>query len=175
MAELESSNFELRIEPIELAKFLNETKSLMTTPALEKGLELHAQFTSNNLLVQTDRIRLQHVILSLLSNAIKFTDKGRILIGYKAIYFKHSLGVEIVIQDTGRGMSEEFQRHVFKEFAREEVQNQPDDERETSGTGLGLVIVKRIVEKLGGELSFESRQNEGSAFYIRLPLRTRPN
>ena len=64
-------------------------------------------------------------------------------------------------------MSEEFQQVLFREFSREEEESKKDPQ----GTGLGLVIVKRMVEKLGSELAFESRNNEGSRFHIRLPLR----
>lgn len=100
-------------------------------------------------------------------NAIKFTDNGEIVIGYKAIYFKRRLGIEIFVRDTGRGMSEEFQQRMFEEFAREH----PDSESDPQDTGLGMVIVKRMVEKLGDEVQFDSRRKKGSEFFIRLPLR----
>ncbi|MCH7815798.1 MAG: hypothetical protein IIC60_04430, partial [Proteobacteria bacterium] len=103
---------------------------------------------------------------NLITNSIKFTDHGKILLGYKAVYFSRRLGIEIFLQDTGRGMSEEFQKRLFQEFSREEV-----SEKEPEGTGLGLVIVKRMIEKLGGEITFESQKDVGSQFFIRLPLR----
>jgi signal transduction histidine kinase len=117
--------------------------------------------------VQTDQARLQHILMNTITNAIKFTDSGEIVIGYKAIYFKRRLGIEIFIRDTGRGMSEEFQQRMFEEFARE----RPDSESDPQGTGLGMVIVKRMVEKLGGEVQFDSARNKGSEFFFRLPLR----
>jgi signal transduction histidine kinase len=64
-------------------------------------------------------------------------------------------------------MSEEFQQVLFSEFSREDE----NSEKDPQGTGLGLVIVKRMVEKLGGKITFESQQNAGSRFHIRLPLR----
>jgi signal transduction histidine kinase len=106
-------------------------------------------------------------LINIITNATKFTDKGSILLAYKTIYFQRRLGIKISIEDTGRGMSEEFQQVLFHEFSREDGDNVKDPQ----GTGLGLVIVKRVVEKLGGEVTFESRQNEGSRFHIRLPLR----
>lgn len=135
--------------------------------ALEKGLEITTQFASPNLLVQTDKSRLQHALLNLMTNAIKYTDKGTIRIGHKAVYFRHRLGIEIFIQDTGRGMSQDFQKRLFQEFSREEDVS----EKAPEGTELGLVIVKRMIEKLGGEIDFQSTKGEGRAFYIRLPLR----
>lgn len=167
MAELESESFEPEFELVEMSHFLNEVKDMMLPSALEKGLDLSTDFASANLLVQTDKSRLQHALVNLITNAIKFTDKGNILIGYKAVYFKRRLGIEIFIRDTGRGMSEEFQKRMFQEFAKED----PGSEKDPQGTGLGLVIVQRMLEKLGGEISFESAKDQGSEFFIRLPLR----
>ena len=106
-------------------------------------------------------------MISIITNAIKFTEKGSILLAYRAIYFQSRLGIEISIEDTGRGMSEEFQQVLFREFSRKEEESEKDPQ----GTGLGLVIVKRMVEKLGGEITFESQRDAGSRFHIRLPLR----
>lgn len=166
MAELESDSFEAEFELVEMTHFLNEIKNTMSPSIMEKGLQLETEFASANLLVQTDKSRLQHTLINLITNAIKFTEKGSILLSYKAIYFHRRLGIEISIEDTGRGMSEEFQQVLFREFAREE-----DSEIDPQGTGLGLVIVKRMVEKLGGEITFTSQENAGSQFHIRLPLR----
>ena len=115
-----------------------------------------------NLLVQSDRLRLQHILINIITNATKFTEKGSILLAYKAIYFQRRLGIEISIEDTGRGMSEEFQQVLFREFSREEEESEKDPQ----GTGLGLVIVKRMVEKLDGEITFESQEYAGSRFHI---------
>jgi len=167
MAELESDSFEAEFELVEMSRFLGEIKNTMSPSIMEKGLQLETEFASANLLVQTDKSRLQHILINIITNAIKFTEKGSILLAYKAIYFQRRLGIEISIEDTGRGMSEEFQKILFREFSREEE----DSEKDPQGTGLGLVIVKRMVEKLGGEITFESQQNAGSRFHIRLPLR----
>ncbi len=167
MAELESESFEPEFELVEMSHFLNEVKDMMLPSAMEKELALSTDFASANLLVQTDKSRLQHALVNLITNAIKYTDKGEIVLGYKAVYFKRRLGIEIFIRDTGRGMSEEFQTRMFQEFAKED----PGSEKDPQGTGLGLVIVKRMIEKLGGEISFESEKDSGSEFFIRLPLR----
>lgn len=167
MAELESDSFEPKFELVEMSQFLGEIKNTMSPSIMEKGLQLETEFASANLLVQTDRSRLQHVLINLITNAIKFTEKGSILLAYKAAFFQRRLGIEISIEDTGRGMSEEFQQILFREFSREEK----NSEKDPQGTGLGLVIVKRMIEKLGGEITFESQQNKGSRFQIRLPLR----
>lgn len=167
MAELESDSFEPEFELVEISHFLDEVRDMILPSAMEKGLEITTQFASANLLVQTDKSRLQHALLNLLTNAIKYTEKGSIRVGHKAVYFRRRLGIEIFIQDTGRGMSPEFQQRLFQEFSREEDVS----EKAPEGTGLGLVIVKRMIEKLGGEIDFQSTKGEGSSFYIRLPMR----
>jgi signal transduction histidine kinase len=167
MAELESDSFEPEFELVEMSHFLGEIKNTMSPSVMEKGLQLETEFASANLLVQTDKSRLQHILINIITNAIKFAEKGSILLSYKAVYFQRRLGIEITIEDTGRGMSEEFQQVLFREFSREEE----DSEKDPQGTGLGLVIVKRMLEKLGGEITFESQKNAGSRFHIRLPLR----
>ena len=167
MAELESDSFEPEFELVEMSQFLGGIRNTMSPSIMEKGLQLETEFASANLLVQTDKSRLQHILISIITNAIKFTEKGSILLAYRAIYFQSRLGIEISIEDTGRGMSEEFQQVLFREFSREEEESEKDPQ----GTGLGLVIVKRIVEKLGSEITFESQRDAGSRFHIRLPLR----
>jgi len=167
MAELESDSFEPEFELVEVSQFLDEIRNTMSPSIMEKGLQLETNFASANLFVQTDRSRLQHILINIITNAIKFTEKGSILLAYKAIYFRRRLGIEISIEDTGCGMSEEFQQILFHEFSREE----DDTQKDPQGTGLGLVIVKRMLERLGGEITFESQQNAGSRFNIRLPLR----
>lgn len=167
MAEIESDNFEPEFELVEITQLLDESKELMVPSALEKGLRMDTDFSSANLLVQTDKSRLQHVLINLLTNAIKFTEKGKIVIGYKAVYFQRKLGIEIFVRDTGIGMSEDFKQKIFQEFAHEDDYS----EKNPTHTGLGMVIVKRIIEKLGGEISFESTKGKGSEFFVRLPLK----
>jgi signal transduction histidine kinase len=167
MSEIESDNFEPEFELVEITALLNEAKEMMMPAALEKGLSFDTDFSSANLLVQTDKARLQHVLLNLLTNAIKFTNKGKIEIGYKAVYYQRKLGIEIFVSDTGIGMSSEFKQNIFQEFAHEDGFS----EINPTSTGLGMVIVKRIVEKLGGEITFESVKDNGSEFFVRLPLR----
>lgn len=167
MAEIESDSFEPRFELVDITQFLNDIKEVMTPALSEKSLALDTQYSSANLLLQTDKSRLHHVLINLLTNAIKFTDEGSIALGYKAIYFKRKLGIEIFIRDTGKGMSEDFKARMFQEFSHAEDYT----ESNPTNTGLGMVIVKRIVERLGGEIEFESTQDSGSEFFIRLPLR----
>jgi signal transduction histidine kinase len=167
MAEIDSDSFEPQFELVEITQFLSDIKEVMTPAISEKSLALLTQFSSANLLVQTDKSRLHHVLINLLTNAIKFTDEGSITLGYKAIYFKRKLGIEIFVRDTGKGMSDDFKARMFQEFSHAEDYT----ESNPTNTGLGMVIVKRIIEKLGGEIQFESTRDLGSEFFIHLPLR----
>ena len=156
MAELESDSFELQLELVEMTRFLTQIRDMMNRQAQDKGLTLNTNFSSASLLLQTDKSRLQHAILNLTANAIKYTSSGTVTLGYKAIYFHRRLGIEISVKDTGQGMSEEFKAQLFEEFAREK----PAEQANPEGTGLRLTIVTRMVEKLGGEISFESSIKE---------------
>jgi signal transduction histidine kinase len=167
MAEIESDSFEPEFELVEMSQFLSELRDIMLPSVLEKDLECKTDFAAANLLVQTDRARLQHALINIITNAIKFTDEGSITIGYKAVYFRSHLGMELFVKDTGRGISDEFKERLFQEFARDDDYS----EKDPSNTGLGMVIVKRLIEKLGGEVDCESKPGEGSTFFIRLPLR----
>lgn len=167
MAELESDDFGPQLELVELTRLLNQIRDGLNRQAEAKGLSIAVQGVAANLLLQTDRLRLQHALQNLVQNAIKYSDQSTITLSYQAIYYRRQLGVEISVIDTGRGMSEAFKRRVFQEFARET----PDSPTAPRSTGLSLVIVKRMVDRLGGEISFESTQHKGSRFVIRLPLR----
>lgn len=167
MAEIESDSFEAEFELVEITRFLADIRDMMLPAALEKMLEFDTQFTSPSLLVQTDKARLQHVLINLITNAIRFTEKGSITLGFQAIYFQRKLGIEISVKDTGSGMSPEFKSTLFDEFSH----NEDFSELSPTNTGLGMVIVKRVIEKLGGEISFDSKVDAGSEFFVRLPLR----
>ena len=112
----------------------------------------------------TDEIKLKQVIINLLTNAIKYTDEGFVKFKYEIdeqqglIYF--------TIQDSGSGIEEDHQQHVFDRFKR--VEN--DKSIQVGGLGLGLSISKAYIEVLGGTISFESKMGEGSTFYFSIPL-----
>lgn len=113
--------------------------------------------------IVTDPIRLRQVLLNLISNAIKFTFNGSVMVhvsaeGYKAS--KASIKFEIV--DTGVGISETDQEHIFSAFS----QANPSTTREFGGTGLGLSISKALVERLGGTIGVESEKGKGTRFYF---------
>ena len=115
----------------------------------------------------SDPVRIKQVLGNLLSNAIKFTDKGRVAVKCSVTKMAaQKMWVQLVVEDTGIGISEENTQVIFEEFSRVS----PEDGRQYEGTGLGLTITKRIVELLGGKISLESRYGQGSRFTVLLPL-----
>ncbi len=112
--------------------------------------------------VRTDPVLLEQVLWNLLGNAAKFTERGEIALELKALQGQ----VEIVVGDTGRGVHPNDQKRVFEMFVRIE----DDNGIRSDGTGLGLPITKRLVEVLGGTVSFESTLGEGSRFTVVLPM-----
>jgi len=114
--------------------------------------------------VQTDTARLQQVLLNLVGNAIKFTQDGRIDIEAEQLSSGPEIEVEFRIIDTGIGISEADQDRIFEDFQTVDASFQ----RAAGGTGLGLGIVRRLVQTMGGTLGVESEPGDGSVFWIRL-------
>ncbi|MGH1470948.1 MAG: ATP-binding protein [Cellvibrionaceae bacterium] len=114
--------------------------------------------------VETDPARLQQIIVNLVGNAQKFTEQGTITISIKKLDQENVY--RIAITDTGIGISKEQQSKLFKSFE----QTRSDVHRRYGGTGLGLAICKQLAELLGGSIGFSSEANEGSCFWVDLPL-----
>lgn len=129
----------------------------------KKHLDIFFQ-TGDEVVISCDKTRIKQVFINLLSNALKFTKKGHIEIGY---YFEDKQ-VCYYIKDTGKGISAEAQKIIFERF------RQIDDAitREFEGTGLGLAITKSLVELHGGRIWFESKANIGTTFFFSLPFQS---
>lgn len=117
-----------------------------------------------------DKGRILRILINLVSNAVKYTEKGGILVSFREKTVRDQILGEFSIKDTGIGMSEEELKLIFKPYVR--VGKYKDDP--SYGAGLGLVIVKKLVELMRGELSVESERGIGSVFVFRLPLKPFP-
>ncbi len=118
---------------------------------------------------ESDPLRIQQIIHNLVSNAYKFTEKGKIQITANVLkVVENSYKVEIAVTDSGIGISKEKQQLIFKEF----TQAENDTFQKFGGSGLGLAISKKIAELLGGTLKVKSKLGEGSTFFLRIPLQT---
>ncbi|MEA2107214.1 MAG: response regulator [Bacteroidota bacterium] len=128
----------------------------------------HISFTINKQKddpqIYTDTIRLKQILSNLLNNAFKFTDKGFIKVGYEAIKINKIPYFRFFVSDSGIGIPEEKSSIIFKRFGQIKTQNN----KTYQGTGLGLSICKGLAKLLGGEIGFESTQNE-TTFYFTVP------
>lgn len=127
---------------------------------MPENVELRMQIPEKSISIPTDKFRLTQVITNFLSNAIKFTQKGYILIGYE--YREEERHIHIFVEDTGIGIPKEKQDAVFNRFTKLD--------EFAKGTGLGLSICKVIAERFDGYIAVESEIGKGSRFSIILPL-----
>ena len=162
MSHIESGTLKLEHAPVYFPDVLEDLKAIVQTDISAKQLEFHVD--TQNMVhknVITDKLRLNQVLLNILENAVKYTRPGgRIcfqiqeLKGQEPEFAKY----EFRVKDTGIGMSEEFIVHIFEPFSREQTSTVSGIE----GMGLGMAIVKKIVDRMGGTIAVKSRQGEGT-------------
>ena len=165
MAKIESGKMNLTVEKFKLQDIMEEVTSITAPLASEKSLALFVEQDSDHEVeVIADKTRLRQVLLNLVNNSIKFTEKGKVSI--RAV--NQGDQVLISIKDTGIGIRPEQIELVFQEFTQVDTSST----RKAGGTGLGLPISRRLIELHGGRLWAESTgiSGEGSTFYIELPL-----
>nr|MBA3716092.1 PAS domain-containing protein [Pyrinomonadaceae bacterium] len=158
-SRLEAGRAALHLESVNVAEVADEIVREYAGEALDKGLELRAEVLAGLTNVRTDRHKLSQVLSNLVSNAIKFTPAGTVVIAAAPIDREHWF---IEVRDTGIGMPRDAVAYIFDRF------RQVDDHltRTHGGVGLGLAITRRIVELLGGEITVKSQPGEGSCFRI---------
>jgi len=157
--EAGETNFDLKL--ISLSKVVANAVSQVTFSAQDNAIEIQDFTIPDELIVNVDPLRLQQVFLNLLSNAIKYNQqKGSISILCKVL---DNGFIRIGVKDTGIGLSEEQQAQLFVPF------NRVGQGVEIEGTGLGLVISRRLIEAMGGEIDLKSRKGHGTTFWVDLP------
>ncbi|MGA2030111.1 MAG: ATP-binding protein [Verrucomicrobiota bacterium] len=168
MSKIEAGVMELRPEPTDLREICDFLHTLFSEPAAKKGLKLQCHVAENfPHAVLIDRIRLRQILVNLVGNAVKFTDKGSIevRVTWEKQQTSSQVTLVIEIQDTGVGIPKDKLDTIFKPF----VQAGAHREKEKQGTGLGLSIVKRLTEIMGGTVTVASAMEQGSAFHLRFP------
>jgi PAS domain S-box-containing protein len=158
--------------PFNLHRLLGETVKSLALNAHEKNLELICEIPPEiprHLLGDPGRIR--QVLINLIGNAIKFTDRGEIAVHAALLASRESIAeIRISVRDTGIGISPEKQELIFESFTQEDTSTT----RRYGGTGLGLSICRRLVELMGGAISLESQAGFGSIFHFVIPLHIDP-
>ena len=165
LAKIEAQGLELEKEEIHLPTFLTDVYTLMEGAARAKGLPLSLKYDGViPYEIDSDPKRMRQILINLLGNAIKFTDRGGVEL---AVHFDVGQGeLQFHVSDSGIGMTQEQQQNLFKPF----VQGDSSMTKTYGGTGLGLAITKRLVEALGGHIGVDSIAARGSTFHVSLPV-----
>ena len=162
ISKIEAGKMEITRETIEVGSLLDQVRSDFAPAAARKGLTLTTDTAPGLGRVTSDASRLTQVLSNLVGNALKFTDRGSILV--RAEPREHGRWA-VVVEDTGIGIPEEEQETIFEEFR----QGEPEEHRGRGGTGLGLAIARKLTLALGGTISVESAPGKGARFTVLLP------
>jgi len=170
LSKMEAGKLELREEPTDLREIVDQTLTMFQQTCADKGISLRADFDGRSELpVMVDPVRLRQVLINLVSNAVKYTETGGVVVRVACHPGKEDgrcdLSIEVV--DSGTGIPAHQLGLIFEPFE----QGDNIDGKSREGTGLGLSIVRRLAELMGGELSAESTVGEGSIFRIAVPDR----
>ncbi len=163
ISKIEAGRMELHIAETDLAEVVEAAMTTLRPMIERKHLDLSSTLDPRAPVIRADKVRLKQILYNLLSNAVKFTPEG----GQIRIETHQINGdLELAVVDTGPGIAPEEQRKLFQEF----VQLDTPQPSEYTGTGLGLVLVKRLTELHGGRVRLESEVGKGSRFTVRLPI-----
>ena len=161
LARIEAGRLELVIRPVDVGETIARVHRMVTAQAIAKGIRLEADVAPDLPPAASDPDRLFQVLLNLVGNAVKFTERGYVRSTVKAA----GGGLEITVADTGIGISREALYRIFDEFRQADA----GTTRKFGGSGLGLAIAKRLVELHGGTIAVESEVGIGSTFTVWLP------
>lgn len=168
-SKIEAAKMVLHTEPFDLERTIVDIVTLLGPSIHEKGLQVSIDYDLfQPTQYEGDPIRIRQVLTNLIGNAVKFTQEGQVLIRVVGLPVEPGprQRIHVTIEDSGIGIPEEMQAHIFGEF------NQVEDERNRKfeGTGLGLAITKQLVELMDGEIWVESEEGQGSCFGIQITL-----
>lgn len=166
--KIEAGKLEIKEADFHMSDMLYDVISLISERAEEKSLELSTEITGEvpNRLI-SDEFRIRQIIVNLMNNAVKYTEKGNVTLKVGGQYTEDGYELSLLVKDTGKGIRKEDQEHLFEAFSRADVKANINIE----GTGLGLAIVKNIVESMNGELGVQSEYGVGSEFWVKLPVK----
>ena len=175
MSKLESGEIVLEEIPFNLSSIFKEVFVVIEQMASEQNIQIEwekKEITHHDFIGSPGYVK--RVMMNILSNAVKYNrENGHIYISCMEIPSKQPemTTMEFVCRDTGIGMTEEFQKHIFEPFAQEYMGSRA----KFAGTGLGMAISRKLVEEMGGTITFESKKGVGSTFVIRVPFKIDPD
>lgn len=171
MSRIESGKLEITETPMDIRIVSRNIHYMSTTTAEQKNIDLKIEIGElKNPYLYADNLYISEILINLISNAVKYTPEGgwvKYCVNQISDIIDNRVMYRFEISDNGIGMSEEFQKHLYEAFSRE----QNSTVSKIEGTGLGLSIVKKIVDVLGGTINVKSKQGEGSTFVVELPFR----
>ncbi len=169
LSKIEAGKMELEYEPANPHTIFDEIRHIFALQAFEKKIDFFVTLASDiPSCLMLDEVRLKQILFNLIGNAVKFTEKGYVRIKVEKDDSSQNLsdiGLVISVEDTGIGIPEQYHAVIFEAFKQKDGQST----KRFGGTGLGLSITKRLVEMMGGTISVQSKENQGSRFSIFIP------
>jgi len=169
LSRIEAGGVQLEIAPFNMRELLSSIQKMFTPLAAEKHIEfkLEQDFSGQVAALQGDSFRLRQILVNLVGNAIKFTEKGYVrLSAVQTFQSEREQGFLFIIEDTGKGIAEDKKHKIFESFVQEDT----SITRQYGGTGLGTAISRSFVELMGGEIGLESEPGMGTSFWFSLKL-----
>jgi|WetSurMetagenome_2_1015567.scaffolds.fasta_scaffold00545_8 signal transduction histidine kinase/CheY-like chemotaxis protein len=173
ISKIESGLMNLDIKLSNINEQIDYIHSFFKPEVEKKGVELYIKksLPSREAIVKTDPEKLFAILMNLVKNAIKYTDKGSIELGYNKKTERENVELEFYVKDTGIGIPKERQEAIFERFIQADI----TDKSAYQGAGLGLSISKAYIEMLAGKVRVESIPGKGSVFYFTIPYKTETN
>lgn len=174
ISKIESGKMQTSLAPCDLGSIFQRIEDITALQASNKSLAISYQYDSvHHYKVNADELRIEQVLVNIVSNAIKYTPPGKTvdLIATEEPVGENWYRYQFIVRDTGIGISEDYLPHIFESFTREEKTTV----NRIQGTGLGLAITAKVVELMGGTISVKSKVGEGSEFTVKLELESLEN
>ncbi|MES2701260.1 MAG: response regulator [Bacteroidota bacterium] len=167
-SKIESGKMDMECLPVNISSVIEETYDLLAVKANEKGLDLLYYIGANvPQEILGDVVRLKQILVNLVANSLKFTEKGEVLITVDSLGYQDGVcNLQFTVKDTGIGIPKEKFYKLFESFSQVDASTT----RKYGGTGLGLVICQRLVTMMGGDIHAESEEGKGSSFIFNISV-----